>query len=65
MFENWMLMGIFGLKKAKVMRNWKKLRKEELHNLSLPNMIIKMKQWRIRWAGRVAYMSRSGMHIRF
>jgi hypothetical protein len=50
MLEKWTLRGIFRLKKGKVMRGWTKLHKEELHNLySLPNIIIKIRQWRIRW----------------
>jgi hypothetical protein len=39
-FENRVLRRIFGLKRNKVTRNWRKLCNEELHNLySSPNII--------------------------
>jgi hypothetical protein len=49
------LQRILGLKKDEVTGGWRKLRKEELHNLySSPNIIRMMKSWRTRWAGHVA-----------
>jgi hypothetical protein len=42
----------------------RKLHKKELHNMhSLPNIIRMIKSRRMRWAGNVARMRRSGMHI--
>jgi hypothetical protein len=39
------------------MIGWRKLRKEELHNLySSPNIIRMIKSRRMRWAGHVARM---------
>jgi hypothetical protein len=41
-----------------------KLHNEELHSLySSPNIIKTIKSRRVRWAGHVARMGRSGMHI--
>jgi hypothetical protein len=43
---------------------WRKLHKEELHNLdSLPCMIRMVKCRRMRWTGHVAQMGRSRLHI--
>jgi hypothetical protein len=61
-FENRVLRRIFGTKRDEVMRGWRKLHNEELHNLkSSPSRIIKLR--RMRWAGYVARMGRRGMHI--
>jgi hypothetical protein len=52
MFENRVLRGIFGCMKDEVMGWWRKLHKEELHNLyCLPNIIRMTKSRRMRWAG--------------
>jgi hypothetical protein len=53
-FENRVLR-IFGPKRDGVMGGWRKLHKEELHNLySLPSIIRIIKSRRMRWAGHVA-----------
>jgi hypothetical protein len=45
---------------------WRKLRKEELHNLNpSPNIIRFMMLKRTRCAEHVVRMGRSGMHITF
>jgi hypothetical protein len=50
-FENRVLRRIFGLKRDEVTGGWRKLHKEELHNLySSPR--------RMRWAGNVTRMGR-------
>jgi hypothetical protein len=51
-------MRIFGPKRDEVMRGWRKLHNEELHNLySSANIIIMMiKSRRMTWAGHVALM---------
>jgi hypothetical protein len=55
---------IFGQKRDEVIGCWIKLHNEELHNLySSPSIIRMMKSWRMRWAGHVARMGRSGMHV--
>jgi hypothetical protein len=52
-FENRVLMRIFGLKRDEVTGGWKKLDTEELHNFySSQNITIKSR--RMRWAGHVA-----------
>jgi hypothetical protein len=63
-FENRVLKRIFGSKRDEVTGGWRKLHNEELHNLYSPPSIIRMiKSRRMRWAGHVAQMGRSGMHI--
>jgi hypothetical protein len=47
--ENSGLRRIFGPKREEVARGWKRLHKEELHNLcASPNIIRVIKSWRIR-----------------
>jgi hypothetical protein len=56
---------IFGPKRDEVIRGWRKLHNEELHNLySLPSVIRITKSSSMRWAGNVARMGRRGMHVR-
>jgi hypothetical protein len=51
-FENRVLRRIFGPKKDEVIRGWRKLHNEELHNLyDSPSIIKMMKSSRMRWAG--------------
>jgi hypothetical protein len=65
-FENRALRRIFGPKRNDVIGGWRKLHKEELHNLySSPSIIRMIKSRRMRWAGNVARMGRRGMHMRF
>jgi hypothetical protein len=55
MFENRALRRIFGPKRDEVTGEWRKLHKEELHNLnSSLNIIRQIKSRRKRWAGHVA-----------
>jgi hypothetical protein len=54
-FENRVLRRIFRSKRDEVMEDWRKLHKEELHNLySSSSMITMIKSRRMRWAGHVA-----------
>jgi hypothetical protein len=63
-FENTVLGRIFRPKRDEVIECWRKLRNEELHNLySSPSITREIKSRRIGWAGHVARMGRSGMHI--
>jgi hypothetical protein len=56
-FENRVLRRIFGPKRDEVTGEWRKLHKEELHNLySSPDIIRQVKSRRMRWAGHVARM---------
>jgi hypothetical protein len=65
-FENRVLRRIFGPKRDEVTGGWRKLHNEELHNLySSPSIIRTIKSRRMRWAGHVAWIGRSGMHIRY
>jgi hypothetical protein len=58
-FENRVLRRIFGPKRDEVVGGWKKLHKEELHNLySSPNIIRIVKSRRMRWAGHIARMGK-------
>jgi hypothetical protein len=53
-FENRVLRRIFGPKKDEVIRGWRKLHEEGLHNLHfLPNIIWEIKSRKMRWDGHV------------
>jgi hypothetical protein len=57
---------MFGPKRVEVIRGWRKLHNEELHNLYCsPSMIKIIKSRRVRWTGHVARMGRRGMHVEF
>jgi hypothetical protein len=56
-FENRVLSRIFGPKRDGVIKEWRKLYSEELHNLySSPSIIRQIKSRRIKWTGHVASM---------
>jgi hypothetical protein len=56
-FENGVLMRIFGLKRDEMTGDWRKLHNEQLHNLcSSPNIIRMFKSRGMRRAGHVARM---------
>jgi hypothetical protein len=56
-FENRVQRRIFGPKRDEVTGEWRKLRKEELHNLyKSPDIIRQIKSRRMCWAGHVARM---------
>jgi hypothetical protein len=60
-FENRVLIRIFGLRRDEVTEGWRKLHNEELHELySSPNVIRIIKSRRMRWAENVARMGRRG-----
>jgi hypothetical protein len=62
-FENRVLR-IFGPKRVELAGGWRKPHNVELNNLySSPSIIRMIKSRRIRWAGHVARMRRSGMHV--
>lgn len=49
---------IFGLKREEVSEEWRKLHKEELHDLSCSQDVIRViKSMRTRWLGHVAHMT--------
>jgi hypothetical protein len=65
-FENRVLRRTFGPKRDEMIRGWRKLHNEELHNLySSPSIIRMLKLRRMGWAGGVVRMGRRGMHIGF
>jgi hypothetical protein len=54
-FENRVLMRIFGPERKEVKGQWRKLNNAELHNLySLPDIIRRIKPEKMGWAGHVA-----------
>jgi hypothetical protein len=60
-FENRVLRGVFGPKGDEVIEGWRKLHKEELHNLYCSQSIIRMiKSGRTKWVGHVARMGGEG-----
>jgi hypothetical protein len=55
--ENRVVRRIFEPKRDEVTGGWRKLHKEELHNLySSPSIIRMIKSRRMRWAGHVVRM---------
>jgi hypothetical protein len=63
-FENRVLRILFGPKRDEVRGGWRKLHNEELHNsYSSPSIIRMIKSRKMRWAGHVARMRRSGINI--
>jgi hypothetical protein len=64
LFENRVLRRIFVPKRDEVTGDWRKLHKEELHDLySSPSIIRITKARRMRWAGNVTRMGRGGTRI--
>jgi hypothetical protein len=60
--DNRVLKRVFGPRRNEVARGWKKLHKEELHNLySSRSKSRKIKSRMMRWAGYMARMEREGM----
>jgi len=56
-FENRVLRSIFGPKRDKIKREWRKVRNEELHDLySSPNILCLIKLRRMKWLWHVARM---------
>jgi len=56
-FENTVLRRLFGPRRDEVMGEWRRLRKEEPHDLYCsPNIVRVTKSRRMRWAGHVARM---------
>jgi hypothetical protein len=63
-FENRVLRRIFGPNRDEVTGEWRKLLNEELCDLcSSPSIIRIIKLRRVRWAGHVARMGRSGTRL--
>jgi hypothetical protein len=63
-FEYRVLRRIFGPKTDEVRGGWRKLHKEELHNLcSAPSIIRMITSRTIKWAKHIAQIGRRGMHI--
>ena len=57
MFENRVLMRIFGPRRDEVTREWRKPHNEELNDFySSSNIVRVIKSRRMRWAGHVARM---------
>jgi hypothetical protein len=56
MFENKVLRRIFGAKRDRATGGWRKLHKEELHNLYSSPSIRIIRSRSMRWAGHVARM---------
>jgi hypothetical protein len=58
-FENRVLRRLLGPKRDEVTGEWRKLHSRELHNLySLPDIIMQIKSWRMRWAGHVVHIGK-------
>jgi hypothetical protein len=55
-FENRVLRKIFGPKRDEVRGVWRKVHKEELHDLCSPSIVRVIKLRRMRWARHVAWM---------
>jgi hypothetical protein len=58
-FENRVMMRIFGPKRDEVTGEWRKLHNEELYDLYCsPTIVRVIKSTRVRWAGHVARLGR-------
>jgi hypothetical protein len=59
LFDNRVLRGIFGRKRVEMVRDWRKMRNEGLHNLHSSPKKIRMMRWAAHvacmWAKRNAY----------
>jgi len=65
-FENRVLRRIFGPKRGKITREWRKVHNEEINDLySSPNIVWVIKWRRIRWVGHVARMGRREAYTGF
>jgi len=65
-FENRVLRRIFGPKRDKVIKEWRKLHNEELNDLyTTPRIFRVIKSRRMKWAGHVARMGRREAYIGF
>jgi hypothetical protein len=65
-FENRVLGKVSGPKRDEVIGGWRKLHNEKFYNLyRSPSIIRTIKSRRMRWAGHLARMGRSGMYIGF
>jgi hypothetical protein len=54
-FENRVLRRIFGPKMGYIVRGWKRLHNEELHNFyASPNIITLVESRKMRWVGHIA-----------
>jgi len=63
-FKNRVLRRIFGPRRYEVTEEWRKLHNEELNDLySSPNIVLVIKQRRMRWAGHVARMGGEGRRV--
>jgi hypothetical protein len=61
LFENRVLRGIFGPKRAEVTGEWRKLHNEELNDLYCsPNILWVVKSRRMRWTGHEARVGERG-----
>ena len=64
MFESGIFRRIFGLKRDKVTREWRKLHNEELNDLySLSNIVRVIKSGRMRWVGACHVYGGEERHI--
>jgi len=58
-FENRVLRRVFGPKRDKILREWRKLHNEELNDLYCSTNIVRViKSRRMRWAGHVTRMGK-------
>jgi hypothetical protein len=66
MFENRVIISIFGSKTDDVAGEWRKLHNEELNDLNFPPNIVRViESRRMRYVGYVVCMGRGVVHIRF
>jgi hypothetical protein len=64
-FEKWVPIELFGPKREKIIREWRRLHNKELYELYWPDIILVIESRRMRWARNIARVVRGEVHTVF